>query len=139
MLKTMVVLLAALAAAGMAWIRLAPDDPDRWHATSDVSDTGHASGENWHVYRETGASEARLQEVDAALRALPRTTRLAGSVAEGKVTYITRSKLMGFPDYTTIGLTDDGQVLEIFARSRYGRSDLGVNRARVLGLPGVVE
>lgn len=139
MLKTIVLLLAALAAAGMAWIRLAPDDPERWHVTSDVSDTGHASGENWHVYREAGASEARLQELDDALSALPRTKRLAGSVAEGKVTFVTRSKLMGFPDYTTISLTDDGQVLEVFARSRYGASDLGVNRARVIGLPGVVE
>lgn len=139
MLKILILLLAALAAAGLAWIRLAPDDPDRWHATSDVSDTGHSSGENWHVYREAGAGEARLKEIDTALRALPRTRQLAGSVAEGKVTYVTRSRLMGFPDYTTISLTGDGQILEIFARSRYGKSDLGVNRARVLGLPGVVE
>ncbi|TNF18817.1 MAG: DUF1499 domain-containing protein [Rhodobacteraceae bacterium] len=139
MLKTILVVLAALVAAGIAWIRLVPDDPDRWHATSDIRDLGHASGENWHVYREAGAGRARLEELDAALQALPRTTRLAGSVAEGKVTFVTRSKLMGFPDYTTLSLTGGGQVLEIFARSRYGRSDLGVNRARVLGLPGVDE
>lgn len=138
MLKTIFFILILMTAAGAAWIRLAPDDPERWHATSDISDMGHASGENWHVYREAGAGAARLEEIDAALRAMPRTERLAGSLAEGKVTYVTRSKLMGFPDYTTISLTEGG-VLEVFARSRYGRSDMGVNRARVLGLPGIVQ
>ena len=36
---------------------------------------------------------------------------------------------MGFPDYTTVQLKDDR--LMIWARLRFGRSDLGVNRRRV--------
>ena len=137
MLKILPLLIVALAAVGVLWVRLAGDDPARWHQVSEVRDMGHAAGENWHVYREAG-TPARLQELDAAVRALPRTERLAGSVDAGKVTYVTRSKLMAFPDYTTLSLSDDG-VIEVFARSRYGKSDLGVNRARVLGLPGIVE
>jgi len=50
-------------------------------------------------------------------------------VAEGRVTYITRSKLWGFPDYSTFE-TRDGDLL-IHARLRFGSSDMGVNRARV--------
>ena len=48
---------------------------------------------------------------------------------DGQVTYVTRSKWMGFPDYTTVRNSEE--VLELWARSRFGQSDLGVNRARV--------
>ncbi len=59
----------------------------------------------------------------------PRTTVLAGSVGEGMVTYVTRSKLMAYPDYTTA--YQDGDVLKIYGRSRFGRKDFGVNATRV--------
>jgi len=36
---------------------------------------------------------------------------------------------MGFPDYTTITMADED--LLIYARLRFGRSDFGVNGARV--------
>ncbi len=45
------------------------------------------------------------------------------------VTYITRTAVIGFPDYTTVRLRD-GRV-EIYGRARYGLSDLGVNAARI--------
>ncbi|HHB81701.1 MAG TPA: DUF1499 domain-containing protein, partial [Aliiroseovarius sp.] len=45
------------------------------------------------------------------------------------MTFVTRSRLWGFPDYTTIAYAD-GRIT-IFARLRFGRSDLGVNAARV--------
>ena len=53
----------------------------------------------------------------------------AGSVAEGRVTYVTRTKWIGFPDYTTAEQHDD--VLRVWGRLRFGRSDFGVNKARV--------
>ncbi|MEM9126862.1 MAG: DUF1499 domain-containing protein, partial [Pseudomonadota bacterium] len=62
-------------------------------------------------------------------RASARTSVLAGSVSDGLVTYVTRSRLIGFPDYTTA--QQDGDTLRIHARLRFGRSDFGVNRNRV--------
>jgi uncharacterized protein (DUF1499 family) len=62
---------------------------------------------------------------------LPRPARLAG---QGDfVTYLTRSAAFGFPDYTSIRIrpTATGSQVLVFARSRFGDSDLGVNRARV--------
>ena len=44
-------------------------------------------------------------------------------------TYVTRTKFMGFPDYTTA--RQDGDFLKVYARLRFGRSDLGVNGARI--------
>ncbi len=58
----------------------------------------------------------------------PRTTVLRGSVESGRITYVTRTKLIGFPDYTTVQLEDG--TLMVHARLRFGRSDFGVNRAR---------
>ena len=79
--------------------------------------------------RVLSAVATALARVDAAAMALPRTVRLAGSVDQGRITYRTRSKVIGFPDFTTVEYKD-GQ-LKMFARLRFGRSDFGVNAARL--------
>jgi len=126
----MVVLWAvlAVAVAGLAYIRLAPSDVARWHRMPEVNgDKSFKSG----VIRQVAAAPEGLARIDAIIRDTPRTRVLAGSVREGKITFVTRSRMMGFPDYTTV--QQAGGILEIYARSRFGRSDLGVNRARVEG------
>nr|WP_283255074.1 DUF1499 domain-containing protein [Marivita sp. GX14005] len=112
--------------AGLAWIRLAPSDPAVWHVDPQVtSDQDLASG----VRRRIPADDTTFDRLDRIILATPRTEVLAGSVADGMVTYITRSQWMGFPDYTTV-MSEEG-VLELYARQRFGQSDLGVNRERV--------
>ena len=124
----------AVAVAGMAYVRLAPSDPARWHRMPEVSgDKRFNSG----VIRQVSAGPEGLARLDAIIRDTPRTRVLAGSVGEGMVTYVTRSRVMGFPDYTTVRQADD--MLEIYARLRFGRSDLGVNRARVEGWLGRLQ
>lgn len=114
--------------AGVAWICLAPSDPAVWHVDPMVtSDQDLAGG----VRRRIPAQDGTFETLDRIILATPRTEVLAGSVEEGKVTYITRSQWMGFPDYTTV-MQDDG-VLELHARLRFGQSDMGVNKARVEG------
>jgi uncharacterized protein (DUF1499 family) len=76
-----------------------------------------------------GAPADLLARLDAIALATPRTIRLAGSPADGRITWVTRSLLWGFPDYTTAEARPDG--LYIHARLRFGRSDLGVNAARL--------
>lgn len=126
--------LLALLLAGFAWVRLAPDDAARWHVPSGQTALGEASQANSHVHREM-AGRPRFEALDAEIRRTPRTQVLAGSLAEGRITYVTRSRMIGFPDYTTLSLeeTAEGPVLELYGRARYGRSDLGVNRARIEG------
>ena len=60
---------------------------------------------------------------------MPRTHVLAGGPDVGLTTYVTRSALWGFPDYTTIA--QDGDAIVIRAHLRFGQSDMGVNAARV--------
>ncbi len=62
--------------------------------------------------------------------ATPRTTLLAGSAGEGLLTFQTRSLIWGFPDYTTV--TVENGLLIVYGRLRFGRSDIGVNKARIL-------
>ena len=49
-----------------------------------------------------------LAAIDAAARATPRTRVLAGSVEAGMITYVTRSRLWAFPDYTTVAVAPAG-------------------------------
>lgn len=118
-LLALVITLALL----LAWIRLAPDDVARWHyLPAAVTDQDMEGG----VMRVVPGD---LADLDRIIRAEPRTQVLAGSVAEGMVTYITRSRVFGFPDYTTVA--ERNGTLALHARLRYGKSDMGVNKARV--------
>lgn len=140
-------LLVLFIAGGMAFIRLAPSDPARWHVMPEAP-----GGGGWTflppgadaVTPETGGARAALtilghspEEVLARLDAIametPRTLRLAGAPGEGMITWVTRSALFGFPDYTTAAARAEGPatVLTLHARLRFGRGDLGVNAARL--------
>jgi Protein of unknown function (DUF1499) len=132
---------AIIAALGaMTYIRLAPSDPADWHI--DMAAPGFAPGANWAAFCPVpGARFApenpaeTLAGLDVIALASPNTTRLAGSPGDGHVTWITRSTLMGYPDYTTAQILDtaQGPRLCILARQRFGVDDFGVNAARITG------
>ncbi len=127
-MMTVIWVLVALLFVGLGYIRLAPSDPARWHTAPQVAadeDMSHG------VKRLVTAEPQSLGQLDAIIRKSPRTQVLAGSVDEGMVTYITRTAVIGFPDYTTI-YASDGQI-QVYGRLRFGQSDLGVNRNRVDG------
>lgn len=121
--------LLVLAVVGLGlWVRLAPSDPVRWH--QPVRGEGNKDFKGG-VLRVIAGDAAVMARLEGLILATARTRVLAGSVNEGRVTYVTRSALWGFPDYTTVELRE-GEIA-IFGRLRFGRSDLGVNKARVDG------
>jgi hypothetical protein len=133
------VLLAAVAAS--AYVRLAPSDAAEWHVDPAAAEPrdGHfvvrpAGGDTDGPLMEMPPGEA-LAAFDRVATATPRTERLAGSVEDGRITYVTRSRLWGFPDYTTVEAVEaeGGSRYVIHARLRFGQSDMGVNAARVRG------
>ena len=122
-----VVVVACVLLLGLvAFVRLAPTDPAVWHAPIPETNSQNMTG---GAIRVTQADANAFARVNAAMQALPRTRIIAGSIAEGRVTYETRTKWIGFPDYTTIELRDG--LLKMHARLRFGKSDLGVNRERL--------
>ncbi|GGX46218.1 hypothetical protein GCM10007385_12180 [Tateyamaria omphalii] len=120
------VLICVLLVGLLVFVRLAPTEPTRWHQPVAETNSQNMMG---GAIRVEQADEAAFVRVDAAARMLPRTRVIAGSVDDGRVTYVTRSKWIGFPDYTTIEYS--GGVLKLHARLRFGRSDFGVNRERL--------
>ncbi len=114
------------------WMRLAPSSVEKWHDAPIKQTVSKISG-----YRTTvpvrGSAAAALTVFDEIAKATPRTKVLAGRVAEGKITYITRSLFLGAPDYTTVLIerARGGSQLTIYGRLRFGIGDLGVNRTRI--------
>lgn len=108
------------------YVRLAPSSPSRWHVPPRYeTDRDTANG----ATRVIDYTPERLARLDEIARRWPRTKVLAGSVGVGKITYVTRTGFWGFPDYTTMKVIDGKIVL--WARSRFGRKDFGVNRDRL--------
>ncbi|WP_425043917.1 DUF1499 domain-containing protein [Primorskyibacter sp. S87] len=121
-------ILLAVVVVVLGYIRLAPSDPVEWHVAPKGDESrDYGRGVLWVI--ETGPDG--LEKLDEIAQSTPRTTVLAGSVSEGLITYVTRTPTMGFPDYASA--QQDGNTLKIYSRSRFGRSDFGVNRAKVEG------
>lgn len=127
-------LLALLIA--MAAVRLAPLDPARWHV-SLAGQPRSAKPNDAAIYPPEGgawplAPQALAAAVQAVALAEPRTRLLAGSPAEGRMTFVQRSAFWGFPDLVTVETFAEGggAGLRLWSRSRFGYSDFGVNRAR---------
>jgi uncharacterized protein (DUF1499 family) len=121
----------ALAAIGLAlWVRLAPLQGEGWHvdpATAPDPTTPNFARLDLTLPMPPEAAAERLRAVAAESGAV----LVAG---EGlHLTFVTRSRLMGYPDYTSVTLTEaeGGTRLQALARSRFGNSDMGVNRARM--------
>ncbi|QQA44484.1 DUF1499 domain-containing protein [Pelagovum pacificum] len=138
-----ILILILLAIVGLfAWVRMAPVDAARWHVDPTGAEPSRMNG--WLLLPDGGdeaapfwvaTEEELLTALDEIALATPRTTRVAGSVADGRITYETRTRFAGFPDYTTVEATgaEGGATLLVYARAQYGKGDWGVNRARVEG------
>ena len=128
-------LLIIMAVGFVVWVRLAPSDPNVWHIDPALKFTGRAT----NSFQQTFTLDAPISAVLAAWT-IPRqsnehTELLAGDLAENYVTYVVRTRVLGFPDYVSVGLTsidDQTTRLSVLSRSRFGISDLGQNRKRIL-------
>jgi len=141
-------MLAAFAAAGALYliVNYSSHDPARWHR--DPATIERSARPNDFLAAPPGATVAQidletttrsepprdlLARFDSVTRAQPRVKVIAGSLDEGMITYVQRSRVIGFPDYITVKAVDagEGAALIVYSRSRYGNSDLGVNEKRV--------
>lgn len=138
-------ILVSLVAAFVAfalWVRIAPDDPARWHQDPEtaverdlkndfiVKPGGQGADIASPVYAETPESLlARFRDVALSE---PRVALLSDE--GGFLTFVARTRLMAYPDYVSVKAAPaegGGAALFIHSRSRFGLDDLGVNAARV--------
>lgn len=137
-----------LVAGAMLYVRLAPLDAATWHV-DPVSAPTPETPNSFRVLAP-GATPAPeemvspvyavppaelMQAFDRMALAQPRTERLAGTPdGQSFVTYVQRTPLVAYPDYVSVRAVPVGEgqsALVILSRSRFGKSDLGVNRARI--------
>lgn len=135
LLRGILIAIPILLAFG-AYVRFAPTDADRWHVDPESAPSPGRLGvqlaaDDSAVW--SAPPETVLQALKEVADETPRTTLLAGSAGDGMITFVTRTRLWGFPDFTTIRAIPDGEGtrLAILARGRFGDYDLGVNAARV--------
>ncbi|MEQ3625315.1 MAG: DUF1499 domain-containing protein [Celeribacter sp.] len=136
-----VLIVVLVAVAGFAlWVRMAPSEPERWHVDPAEARPGKgrfivAPGGDMppRLYPGRDPGEV-LSRLDAIALSEPRTERLSGAPGEGRITWVQRSRLWGFPDYITADAQPapgGGTRLEMLSRLRFGSDDMGVNGARV--------
>ncbi len=128
-------LLAAVMAAAV-YFRFASMPAEIWHvdpATANLPNTPNAELRQGQGAPVVALPPASVAEGLAQVAEVEGATQIAGDLTEGFATYVQRTRLMGYPDAISIRLTpvDEGTRVEIFSRSRFGRSDFGVNAARV--------
>lgn len=140
-LYTALALIVVAVITAAVFFRVAPIVPEDWHV--DPVTVVRPDKDNYYLLRpQDGHGPApvfesqpeRLSaEIQQMVSALPRSEVIAGSAAERHFTVVVRSQVMGFPDFVTVKVieAEAGAALVVFSRSRYGYSDLGVNKARV--------
>ena len=142
-----IAVIAVIALLGTAiTMRSVSDVPERWHVDPAVAErTGKP---NDFLMAPDGAATAPADAVspvfqmspedllflfDSVARPSRNVATIAGSVKDLHITYVQRSRVIGFPDYISVKAVQlsDGAALIIWSRSRYGHSDLGANRTRI--------
>lgn len=143
-MKTALILLLGLAVLGViaiqAYNRFAPIDPGSWHVEVRLPEPGPGdwpvAGGHRAAVAVPGDGREALARLDAAISADPSARRLAGSVDEGRITYVTYTDTMKFRDFSTfeVKLHSDGALIAVFARAevqQIGGHDGGTNRVRL--------
>lgn len=134
-------ILLALIVAMVLWVRVAPTTPQDWHVDPETVEKGMKP--NQFLMRDGQDADSLVFDMSPAelvskfneiALSKPNTVTLAGSVEDQWITYMQRTKLMAYPDYISVKVTaEEGgkSRLFVYSRSRFGRSDLGVNKARI--------
>lgn len=131
-----IIVLVLIAFAAAIYVRMAAMPAETWHvdpATATAPDSPNFALRRGDDAIDLGDDPATVAARLSAVAEAEGATLIAGSLRDGFATYVQRSRLMGYPDAISIRLTetDTGTRAEVFSRSRFGHSDMGVNEARV--------
>lgn len=146
LLRSIIVVVIAVLGTGYAWIQLVDHPPSVWHRDpTTITRSPHpndylaapAGRLDQPIDRETATHPVPPDQLIGRFKAIalaaPRTQVVAETPAEHLLTVVQRTPIIGFPDYISARAisADGGSALVIWSRSRFGRSDFGVNADRV--------
>ncbi|MGB1235819.1 MAG: DUF1499 domain-containing protein [Planktomarina sp.] len=95
-----------------------------------ATETGVVTSFGGHRVTIPALSEDELATLLDLIQATPRTHEIENHLPDTRI-FVHRSLAWGFPDVTHVMLTQDTLTLD--GHLVYGRSDLGVNKARIDG------
>lgn len=124
--------LGATVVFGLLYIRLAPLPEARLTARPGPMEVGQhdLKGGFKLVHPITIDERAALAALAEVAQATVRTRAVPSARENHLQSFVTRSRIFGFPDITQVWVQDGS--LHIHGHLVYGYSDLGVNRARIL-------
>lgn len=130
-MTTFIIIIVLAALMALLWNRVLPIDHDRWHADpADEEDLGFAGvrfiGRDAPRYPED--PDTVLTTIQDIALSEPGTRLLEGDIDEGMLTFVTRSKVCGLVDFTTVKAVNEGAVTKLSIASR--------SRTRLPGLEG---
>lgn len=120
------ILIIVFVVLATAYVRFAPLRLDAGFDLPQTPVDLDEAGRYTVVRRVAGDDSDVLARVTQIAVATPRTVK----ISDDPLRFVTRSRIMGFPDITTVAIKDG--VLIITAGLVFGSNDLGVNKARVL-------
>jgi len=98
--------------------------------TAPAAPAGFAPAPDIATRRYPVPPERLFAAIRAVALAQPRTALHAAFDSRRQVHFVARSALLNFPDLVAVQVTPDSGLI-LWSRSVYGRSDFGVNRARL--------
>ena len=133
LLMNFLIVAVVIVSAFAIWVRIAPTDTASWHVDPSIKQDKSARSFQTNAEFKGIAEGVGLLETDPALPD-ERSSVIAGSPEDGFVTYMLRTRTFGYPDFLSAKWVPNykGGVLYIYSRSRFGYSDLGRNKRRVL-------
>lgn len=139
-MRIVLILVVAILAAGLGaalYFRTASMPPEAWHVDPAAATPPESPNFELRTGDRAPVIDAAPDVVAARIDAIATSERarmIGGDLAEGHMTYVARSRIMGFPDAISVRLVpvgEGGTRMEVFSRARFGYSDMGVNAARV--------
>lgn len=130
-----VLYILGFAAVFLVLLRLVPVDSEEFHEDPAEADTRRS--EVRLIGREAPRypvdAETMLETLKSIATNSWHVAVAEGSVDEGMITFVARSKLLGFRDFITVKGTDEagGSKLAVFARPRVNGYDWGANVRRL--------
>ena len=142
-MRFILVSLLVLLAVWYGVVRFWPGNPEVWHIDPvEAPDPGiggvRVVGEDAPLF--ASAPEEVMAAFDSAITAEGARV-FAGSVEEGFVTYLTRTRIFRFPDYVTVRVTPEGDGIRLTYRALTGTKggDGGTNALRMERLLSAVR
>jgi hypothetical protein len=127
-------IIIGLLVLGLVWVRFAPNDITKWHFDPSVEYTSKRPNYFQQDYTLETSIDDLIAKWQTPERGSEKLSILAGDLQDGFVTYMVRTPLIGYPDYVSIkiaALDSTTTSLKVLSRSRFGRSDLGLNKKRI--------